>query len=431
MFWQAVVLGLGASLLLVSPAMAADITYTANTTIALTSPAINITIVATSTATSLVVGTGSFDVTVPALGSFTVTATTLGLTVSGNSSASAISLSCNGGTATLIISPGSSAETVTVTPTSGQCSSGGGTSSGGGGGSPAPAAPTASFTDDFTTITSGQAVTLSWSTSNATSVSIDHGIGAVGTSGTKIVTPTSTTSYILTATGSGGTVTKTLTVTVGSVNTPVVPPSGLHAPGSAFPGAHAPGSAILTSDGTVWFVTLDNTRRAFTSGGAFLSYGFLSFSQVVSANAADLVLTQGAFIPPMDGKIVCSDRDDSYAVKGTCYLITGGKRAAFTSGAVFTALGFKFSHTTNGDVSFLATDANISDASLAHRPGVLVNNKGTVQLVGQTSLIGIPTMSVLSSWGYTSADIVPANAADKAITQSGVMPARVTGQLSP
>ena len=133
----------------------------------------------------------------------------------------------------------------------------------------------------------------------------------------------------------------------------------------------------------------------------------------------------------MQSKIVCSDRNDSYAVKGTCYLITGGKRAAFTSGKVFTALGFKFTHTTTGDVSFLATDANISDASLAHRPGVLVNNNGTVQLVGPASLMGIPSMDVLKSWGYTLADVVPANAADKAIVQSGVMSARVTGQLSP
>lgn len=189
---------------------------------------------------------------------------------------------------------------------------------------------------------------------------------------------------------------------------------------------------MKTSDGTIWFITLYNTRRAFTSAGAFKSYGYLSFNQVVDANAVDLTLPQDAFIPPMDGKIVCSDRDDSYAKKGTCYLITGGKRAAFTSGKVFTALGFKFTHTTTGDVSFLATDDNISDASLPHRPGVLVNNKGTIQLVGFNSLLlGIPSMSVLTSWGYTTADIVAANAADKGFTQSGVMAARVAGQLSP
>lgn len=276
---------------------------------------------------------------------------------------------------------------------------------------------------------------MTWTTTNATTVSINQGIGAVGTSGTTTVTPTGTTTYTLTATGSGGTTTQTVTVAVGPatvVATPVTTtPSGLQIPGLPVPGAHAPGSVIKTSDGTVWFITLDNTRRAFTSAGAFLSYGYLSFSQVVDANAADLTLAQGAFIPPMDGKIVCSDRNDSYATKGTCYLITGGQRAAFTSAAVFTALGFKFSHTTTGDVSFLATEANISDATSAHRPGVLVNNNGTIQLVESNSLMGVPTMTVLDSWGYTTADIVLANAADKALQQSGVMAARVAGQLSP
>jgi hypothetical protein len=324
--------------------------------------------------------------------------------------------------------------TITVNAVSNSGSSSSSGSSSGGGGGSGYALPTASFTTNYSTIILGQSAILTWTTTNATAVSINQGIGTVGTSGTTTVTPTSTTAYILTATGSGGTTTQTVTVTIGSsmvVSTPANPSSGLQLPGAGVAGAHTPGSVILTTDGTVWFITLDNTRRAFTSAGAFLSYGYLSFSQVVDANAVDLTLPQGTFIPPMDGKVVCSDRNDSYAVKGTCYLITNGEKAAFTSAKVFTALGFKFSHTTKGDVSFLTPDANISNVALAHRPGVLVNNKGTVQLVGMNGLMGIPTMDVLGSWGYTLADVVPANAADKAITQSGVMSARITGQLSP
>jgi hypothetical protein len=203
-------------------------------------------------------------------------------------------------------------------------------------------------------------------------------------------------------------------------------------PSTPLPGvAHSAGSVVKTSDGTVWFITTDGHRRAFTSGGAFLSYGFLSWSMVVDANAADIALPAGSFIPPQDGKIVCSDRTDSYAVKGTCYLITMGKRAAFTSASVFTGQGFKFSRSMTGDVSFMATDANISSATAVHRTGVLVNNAGTIQLVGPSSLMGVPSESVFMSWGYSYLDTVPANAADKALSQSGVMMARVTGQLSP
>ncbi len=195
--------------------------------------------------------------------------------------------------------------------------------------------------------------------------------------------------------------------------------------------AHSAGSVVKSSDGTVWFITTDGHRRAFTSGGAFLSYGFLSWGMVQTANEGDLELPTGSFIPPQDGKIICSDRDDSYAKKGTCYLITAGKRAAFTSSAVFTGQGFKFSRATTGDVSFMTADTNISSATAAHRQGVLINNAGTIQLVGPSSLMGIPSQTVFGSWGYSFEDTVPANAADKAMSQSGVMPSYTVGQLSP
>ena len=57
--------------------------------------------------------------------------------------------------------------------------------------------------------------------SNATSVSIDQGIGNVAAPGTRVVTPTSTTTYKLTATGCGGTATFQLTVVVNPNAAPV------------------------------------------------------------------------------------------------------------------------------------------------------------------------------------------------------------------
>ena len=74
--------------------------------------------------------------------------------------------------------------------------------------------PTAKLTAAPTTITAGNSATLTWSTTNTTSVSIDNGIGTVAASGSTTVSPTTTTTYTLTATGSGGTVTATATVTV-------------------------------------------------------------------------------------------------------------------------------------------------------------------------------------------------------------------------
>ena len=75
-----------------------------------------------------------------------------------------------------------------------------------------------SFTANPTTIQVGGSSVLSWSTSGATSVNIDNGVGTVASFGTRSVSPAASTTYTLTATNSGGTVTASLTVIVtGSV----------------------------------------------------------------------------------------------------------------------------------------------------------------------------------------------------------------------
>jgi phospholipase C len=75
-------------------------------------------------------------------------------------------------------------------------------------------APTAALSAAPTTVVAGNPATLSWSTANATSVSIEPGIGTVLASGSTTVTPSSTTQYTLTATGNSGTATSTATITV-------------------------------------------------------------------------------------------------------------------------------------------------------------------------------------------------------------------------
>jgi hypothetical protein len=73
--------------------------------------------------------------------------------------------------------------------------------------------PTANFTASPSNINTGSSSTLSWTTTNATSVSITN-IGSVSTSGTRSVSPTTTTTYTLTATGTGGSVSRSVTITV-------------------------------------------------------------------------------------------------------------------------------------------------------------------------------------------------------------------------
>ena len=78
-----------------------------------------------------------------------------------------------------------------------------------------------SFTASPTTVSAGAASTLQWSVSNATSLSLDNGIGAVtGTS--KTVNPAATTTYTLTAMGAGPNAVATATVTVAATPGPVL-----------------------------------------------------------------------------------------------------------------------------------------------------------------------------------------------------------------
>lgn len=76
--------------------------------------------------------------------------------------------------------------------------------------------PTGTFSGSPTTINNGDAVVLTWTSSGATSASIDNGVGSVSpiSGGNVTVHPTSTTTYTLTLSNAGGTTTKTSTITV-------------------------------------------------------------------------------------------------------------------------------------------------------------------------------------------------------------------------
>jgi hypothetical protein len=81
-----------------------------------------------------------------------------------------------------------------------------------------PASPGPPTVDSFSatpnSIAAGDPATLSWTTTDADSVSIDNGVGAVAVDGSVTMNPTATGTYTLTATGTGGTTTSSVTVTV-------------------------------------------------------------------------------------------------------------------------------------------------------------------------------------------------------------------------
>jgi len=81
-----------------------------------------------------------------------------------------------------------------------------------------------SFSAEPPEIAAGESSTLSWAVTGATSVTIDQGIGSVALSGSRAVTPGTTTIYTLTATNPAGSVTATAQVVVSGASPPSEPP---------------------------------------------------------------------------------------------------------------------------------------------------------------------------------------------------------------
>lgn len=89
---------------------------------------------------------------------------------------------------------------------------------------PAPPAPTATLAAAPEVVQQGQSTTLTWQTQNAADITIT-GIGAVSASGSRSITPGSSTTYTLTAKGPGGSQDASTRVTVNPVATAAKQPS--------------------------------------------------------------------------------------------------------------------------------------------------------------------------------------------------------------
>ena len=92
---------------------------------------------------------------------------------------------------------------------------------------PTPAPPVVEqFTAEPSNIQRGESSTLRWQISGqVTGVSINNGVGTVQATGSRTVNPANSTTYTLSATGPGGSVTGVTTVTVTSPPPPPPPPT--------------------------------------------------------------------------------------------------------------------------------------------------------------------------------------------------------------
>ena len=90
-----------------------------------------------------------------------------------------------------------------------------------------PARPTVTLQASPGQIQTGESATLTWSSTNATSLSLSPGVGNVTAEGSTRVTPSTSTTYTITATGPGGSADATARVAVAP---PPPPPPAVHQP---------------------------------------------------------------------------------------------------------------------------------------------------------------------------------------------------------
>jgi len=188
---------------------------------------------------------------------------------------------------------------------------------------------------------------------------------------------------------------------------------------AAFAAPHADGCNLLSS-GTVYY-KLGGQLRGFPSPEVFYSWGN-GFGGVQQANSEDIALPMGPVMVYADGTLVKGPNDP------LVYLVANGQKRGFTTGAVFTGLGFKFSNIQSAPANTFAdlpTGSNLDSATERHTSGVwVIDSTGTVWRMTATGRVGLPSMAVFNSWGKSFSTVVAANSADLAAPNEGVAQAK-------
>jgi len=139
---------------------------------------------------------------------------------------------------------------------------------------PSVASPTVTLRIDRPAITRGQSATLTITSQNATSVTIDPALGTVPLNGDRQITPASSVTYVATARGPGGTANDSVRVTVNDPPAPAATPIRATAP-TATPAPLALDEQIRRSMQTILFdydkadIRADQTTRV-QAAAAFL-----------------------------------------------------------------------------------------------------------------------------------------------------------------
>lgn len=210
---------------------------------------------------------------------------------------------------------------------------------------------------------------------------------------------------------------------------PIVIPITLHVlpKGTPLPAGqlHPEGTNVVDSTGTVYRI-VKGTRQPYTSAGAFLSYSFNTWAEVVPANAADMALPLMTTLVPGNSQptvTFAAPRDGSLIKdKGIVYIITNGYRQAFANDQVFTGLGYNPANVLDGDTSFMPTLPSLTTDQVAHpagtavsgADGICVTRKAFETTANPTGKNCFVLSTDFNSWGIRVQEIVVANKFDAA-----------------
>ena len=185
----------------------------------------------------------------------------------------------------------------------------------GGGSSKAP--EIVKFEVNPISISSGGAAILSWEVSNASSVSIDPGIGKTTANSSEKVAPAATTTYTITASNKAGSTRATALLTVSTAVTPPTPPSGsaglpVITSFSATPSSISAGASTVLS----WSVTnatgakISGIGSVATSGSSSVypvtttTYVLEAYNSTGQSSASTVITVAGSTVtPPYSGSV--------------------------------------------------------------------------------------------------------------------------------
>ena len=236
---------------------------------------------------------------------------------------------------------------------------------GGGAGCGAKPPTINSFNASPSPIAPGDTSMLSWNVSGATTISINQGIGNVALTGSRTVTPSATTVYILTATNAAGSTTATAEVVVSAAVATPTPPAPTPTPPVPEPTPVPQPSADLP------VINYFNANPAFiTSGGTTtLSWGV--------ANATQVTIDQGIGNVGMVGTAPASP------VATTNYTLTATNAAGWSSVTITVGVGAAPPPANKPDL--VITDITLSGSTIKY----VIKNQGTAAAGASTAQLVI------------------------------------------